>query len=561
MPSTSRPSTWRWLCSFAVLAAALPAAADASYWPAQGGGPARTAAQEIEPGELPAVVAWSHAGADPATAPIVTGGDGPFAQRVAYGTADGRVHLRVLATGAEVGPPGGTLVADAAVTDVAAALVVAFASSSTEREPGVLFVVHEDGGGIEVARFDEVTGQRLGFDTALPGGLGCDLTGAPLLTPAAADGTRLLFFVIEGPCAAGEGLVRVPVETDGTLGTPATGLVDNPAPAPPALVVAAQQFLVAVGRPGGLDLFAAGGTLAQREMGVELVAGSPVTVAADGHELVVLAEGDAGAQLYRVTLSGTPRVTASAALPGAATGLAVGADRVAAATSTGLHVLTDGLETVASAPGDAPPPALSGAYAFQAGRAVQLADGAISELPPASASPAIARGFVLFGPLALATRDVTAPAITPERGLAATVADDRGVAGVRFTVAGRRLAGRTGGSAWAPARYTTAVPRTVAPGSHRVAIRATDMAGNVAFTSVRLRVACDRSRRGRGGPDRLRGGPRRDCVNARSGSDLVAVAGGGADRVRCGPGRDTVRADRADRVGRDCERITRRGGQ
>ncbi len=48
------------------------------------------------------------------------------------------------------------------------------------------------------------------------------------------------------------------MEVDGTLGPAAFGRVDDPA-ADPVLFVAGGQYLVAVGHPGGLDLFAATG--------------------------------------------------------------------------------------------------------------------------------------------------------------------------------------------------------------------------------------------------------------------------------------------------------------
>jgi RTX calcium-binding nonapeptide repeat (4 copies) len=50
------------------------------------------------------------------------------------------------------------------------------------------------------------------------------------------------------------------------------------------------------------------------------------------------------------------------------------------------------------------------------------------------------------------------------------------------------------------------------------------------------------------GKDRLFGGEGADSLNAK---------GGGFDVVGGGPGRDTVRADRGDRVGVDCEGVTR----
>ena len=49
----------------------------------------------------------------------------------------------------------------------------------------------------------------------------------------------------------------------------------------------------------------------------------------------------------------------------------------------------------------------------------------------------------------------------------------------------------------------------------------------------------------------------RDVVAAGDGDDLVSVRGGGVDQVSCGPGRDLVRADAADSIGGDCERIER----
>lgn len=84
------------------------------------------------------------------------------------------------------------------------------------------------------------------------------------------------------------------------------------------------------------------------------------------------------------------------------------------------------------------------------------------------------------------------------------------------------------------------------------------------------------TRRGGRGRDRLLGGVGPDLICGLGGDDLV-VGGLGSDRlfgetgndrfisrdgvfdiVGCGAGRDTVLADRRDRVGRDCERVTRR---
>ena len=64
-----------------------------------------------------------------------------------------------------------------------------------------------------------------------------------------------------------------------------------------------------------------------------------------------------------------------------------------------------------------------------------------------------------------------------------------------------------------------------------------------------------------GGPgsDTVSGGSGRDRVFGGSGRDRIDLTDGARDRVSCGAGRDTVRADRSDRVARDCERVIRIG--
>lgn len=65
--------------------------------------------------------------------------------------------------------------------------------------------------------------------------------------------------------------------------------------------------------------------------------------------------------------------------------------------------------------------------------------------------------------------------------------------------------------------------------------------------------------------DTLRGTARADSIYGRAGNDKLFGRGGndrlfpgpGRDRVDCGPGRDRVFADRADRVARNCEKVTR----
>jgi hypothetical protein len=62
-----------------------------------------------------------------------------------------------------------------------------------------------------------------------------------------------------------------------------------------------------------------------------------------------------------------------------------------------------------------------------------------------------------------------------------------------------------------------------------------------------------------GGPgnDGINGQQGRDTIRAGRGDDLIVANDGQRDRIYCGPGRDAVKADRRDRVARDCERVAR----
>jgi Ca2+-binding RTX toxin-like protein len=61
--------------------------------------------------------------------------------------------------------------------------------------------------------------------------------------------------------------------------------------------------------------------------------------------------------------------------------------------------------------------------------------------------------------------------------------------------------------------------------------------------------------KGGGGNDRLSGQSGKDRINGAGGDDRINVRGGGRDKVVCGPGKDRVKADRRDRVARNCERV------
>lgn len=61
---------------------------------------------------------------------------------------------------------------------------------------------------------------------------------------------------------------------------------------------------------------------------------------------------------------------------------------------------------------------------------------------------------------------------------------------------------------------------------------------------------------GGAGPDRLIAGPGQDTVDGGAGRDSIETTGGDVDVVTCGDGVDTVRADPADQIAADCERLT-----
>jgi hypothetical protein len=63
---------------------------------------------------------------------------------------------------------------------------------------------------------------------------------------------------------------------------------------------------------------------------------------------------------------------------------------------------------------------------------------------------------------------------------------------------------------------------------------------------------------GTSGANLLLGTPKPDRIAARAGNDRIDVTGGGPDRVSCGPGSDLVAGDSSDRLGSDCEVVSRR---
>jgi hypothetical protein len=510
--------------------------AAASSWPHAGGDASRSGAA-AQAATLPLQSVWSTtAAAVVAAAPVVTDGAGPDAQRVAYATADGRVHVRVLATGAAVGDEEGVPVADG---------LRRFADGGLVAGTGQVYAVHDDVDGVEVARVDVATGARIGAgDVPVPGSLGCRASGPPVLTPPATDGSRILFFAVRGACAGAPGLLRWGIGADGALlGAPTAAAVDGLTDdAGPSLVVlrdpqGAPRFHVAVPHVGGIAFFDAGRDLTDvPDLAAALPAGerpgvvsAPATAAgvvagASGSgtppaEALYVAAASAGAtrvhRLVQDGVSASLRVAASAGLPGRpAPGLAVAetmrpsgpasGGRVLAVTTSGAGVLRlPGLKLAGfagtSGAGMAAPVA-SGALglvargggdllAMDLRRATATATGAA---PGATAQPALARGLVLAatasGLVALRTTDAARPALTLRplprlrRGHRVTLrvhaADDRGIATVAFRLRRRTLgtARPAGFSDDAALAYRARVPRWH-PGRYRLTVTATDGSG------------------------------------------------------------------------------------
>jgi len=234
-----------------VLACAAPAA-QAAHWPGYGSDPGRSGNQPVDPGVAPLVPVWNAADGAVKTSLTTSGGTD---QRVAYGTADGVVHIRRLADGAPVGDPSGTDIGDDADVFGPVSTVpgenrasTSFADTSTESALGQLFVAHNDGTGIEIAHFDQADGSLV-QEFAVPGTAGLTLESSLLATPAGD-----LFFV------AGDELFKVPVADaqtpDATFGTvDSTGDVNaNPAASPTFLyldVVATPTPHILIGTTDG----------------------------------------------------------------------------------------------------------------------------------------------------------------------------------------------------------------------------------------------------------------------------------------------------------------------
>jgi hypothetical protein len=141
---------WRLILAAAtgLVVAAPPAQAD--HWPVGGGNPTRASST---PGldQTPIMPTWSAPDGTVRTPIVISGGGGSGHQRVAYGTSDGYLHLRMLESGAPIGPGEGIDLDGSSIRNEnifgSENGSIAFADTSTEQRHGVLYVPHNDEAG------------------------------------------------------------------------------------------------------------------------------------------------------------------------------------------------------------------------------------------------------------------------------------------------------------------------------------------------------------------------------------------------------------------------------
>lgn len=257
------------LAALAVGALALPASALATGWLPAGGDPGRSGSAPIDPGAPPITGLFAKTGSTDAnvrTPPTATDGPGPASERIAYGTANGRVHVQVLATGAAVGTEAGADI-DEGVPDVdvfgPVGAPVGIVDSSVPAAIGQLYALHNDtdqdgsADDVAIAQIDAASGLIV-QDVGVGGTNAVTARSTPAITPAGglADGRALLFVAADGGLPR---LYRVPISAAGTVGA---GIGAASSVAVPGATLDAGPALVYLRTPGSgaAELYAAVGT-------------------------------------------------------------------------------------------------------------------------------------------------------------------------------------------------------------------------------------------------------------------------------------------------------------
>src|SRR3954469_10041864 len=137
--------------AIAAATALIASPVGAATWSHQGGDPGRSGAQPVDEGGVPAQFLWSRtADAERDIRTSVITSNGPVAgQRVIYGTDSptpdpGFVHIRLLDTGAPVGPAAGTDVSAASDPFSGGTGTVTPVETSTASNLGQAYVLHNE---------------------------------------------------------------------------------------------------------------------------------------------------------------------------------------------------------------------------------------------------------------------------------------------------------------------------------------------------------------------------------------------------------------------------------
>ncbi len=594
-----------------VVAALLAAgAAEASQWPTFGGDFGRSGYQGGGEGRAPIRAAYAKAEESErgVRTSIVTSSGQPANQRLAYGTANGRLHVQVLESGAPVGPEEGALLDDGdpdADVFTGQGGSVGLVDSSGPGGLGQIFAVHNDdnsGGSndLAIAQVDETTG-ALVQDLRVPGSRDYTVSSSPVITDAAPgtsdrviffvanDGTRTTLFRVPIAAADNQDAIIGAITTRDVVGanpvaSPTLVTLNDAAGTPTEYVAVASRSINSVQTftVAGVAATAEGKEVGPRSGDLGGPAQTPSTPPAGADTaaslLVAVGAGESGTVVHALAQSGNDQnlmdVAASGRLEGTpAPALALTPTRAVVTTAANLHLLAIGDLDPRGALGPAP---LSGGTGF--GRTTAAASGSLVYvtrdngqqlvLGLGDAQPLARRDFQPSRLSSDATAAYGQPAIAS--GFV-QLGSDAGVFVYR-TRCGNAITGTRRGETL---RGTSAGDEVHALGGEdRVHGLFGDdcLVGGGRGDRLIGGVGGDELSGGGGGdvldggagPDRLTGGSGADVLRDGGGANTFS-AGGGDDRldavngrrddIRCGAGSDVLRADRADRPGRDCEAV------
>ncbi len=578
----------RWfLTAPTALALAVAAGASAADWQSYGGDTGRSGNQPIGDGGPPVRALYSKADAgDRGVASSIVATTGAVGtQRFAYATTNGRVHVRVLESGAPVGGDAGIDIDDGAnEPDVfgpgpaaAAPAGVSPVDTSTATGLGQLLVVHNDDdesptGDISIAQVD-ASGGGLVKQVPVEGTEGFSIRSSPVATLPNAGGDRVLFFVAEN--GDDERVFRVPVGDAGARGAtfgPVTTTEDvnaNPLAGPTLLWLrnpaGAPVHYVAVGAgapDSALKTFAVADLSvgpASGDLGDEVQTAS-VPVQPDGSPPKPGGSVTSAQVVYVAARTGDATVTHRLVQNGNAQALATAASSPALAGAPAPALATD-VEAV-------PPGPTSGRVAVTTGRNLYLLDGTtLAHAASVSASP-LNPGSTGFSQTTPALSAGLAYVTTDDgRQLVLRLSDAQPLAADGFTEnpvngGARRARSAFGQPAVARSFVVFAGAKGVFVYVNRCgnAVAGTEGADRIIGTAAGAQVlalgggdrvsaagsddcvfggAGDDALSGNAGNDRVSAGGDPDRVYGRSGDDAVS-GNSGDDRVDGGSGKDTV---------------------